>query len=776
MTQSDFPSRILIVEDERAHAELIRRAFVDASEDFEIEVARRIEEAKSSITRRRPDVVITDLMLPDGKGTDLIPSRSSAGGAFPVVVMTSHGDESVAVEAMRAGAIDYVVKSEETFHTMPHVAGRASREWRQKRELSETRDALELMSQVFVDAADPILITDTYASIIDVNRAACELYGWSAEEEWLGRTIDAIVPDEERQRAESLYQRCLQGEEIRNVEMTQVGADGQEVTVLLTLSKLTDQSGSDAGIAAIAKDITERKRLEQEVRRAQKMEAIGTLTSGIAHDFNNLLMGINGCADIALSRLDQDHDSRPYVDEIKDAVTKGTGLTSQLLAFSRESGGEAEIIDFDAVVRDIERLLRPLLGEEVDFQVETGAEEACVEGDSSHLEQVLLNLVVNARDALDGRGQIRVETGVRQIEATRSVTSGELPEGDYVLLEVSDEGSGMDEETVEHIFEPFYTTKPMGEGTGLGLSTVYGIVNHCGGAVDVETELGVGTRFRVFVPRTRAESPEEPLEESEPVDGGGRRVLIIEDEQRVRLAVERYLTNGGYEVVGVEDADDAYQTCESSDSLDLILVDAALPSASGREVAGRCREIHPDVPVLFMSAYATDRLVREGLLHTGATVLQKPFSEGRLLRRIGSILGEIAEEEHQQQQVASDPRRLLLVEDNEIARMATAELLEVEGYETDQASSGQETMEAVERWDEPVDLALMDLTLPDIRGIELAGQLRQKFPGLPIVFLSGGTPSDPGVEEFLERERTEFLQKPVEIETLLRTIHDMIGQ
>ena len=773
MASMETIPNILIVEDDVGHAELIRRAFDDSDREYALEIAVNVTEAREYLEQTTPTLIVADLMLPDGRGTDLI-VQDGADDEFAVVVMTSHGDETMAVEAMKSGALDYVVKSDETFRSMPHVADRAIREWRQRRELRRTRNELLRMSQVYLDAADPIVMTDRYAKITDINRAARELYGWS-EEELLGEPIARLVPEHDEKRARQMYARCLEGKEVRNVEITNETRRGDELSVLLTLSRLTDRSGEVLGVAAIAKDITERKRLQAEVRQAQKMEAIGTLTSGVAHDFNNLLMGINGCTDIALGQMSEEHPSRDYVEEIKEAVTRGAGLTRQLLAFSRKRGSEPTVFRLDDVICEVEQLLKPLLDDRVDLQVETNSGGARLECDPGHIEQVVLNLVVNARDAVGTNGEIAIRTD-RVERDDWSVDAGALEPGEHLMVEVSDDGDGMDEETQEHIFEPFFTTKPVGEGTGLGLSTVYGIVQQCGGAISVESEPGEGTSFRVFFEMTDRDVQDGGDEDSDVRIGAGERILLVEDEDRVRIAVEQYLENGKYEPVSAEDAKVALELIESGADFDLAIVDVALPTESGREVVDEIHERRPEMPVLFMSAYATDRLVREGLIHSGAHILQKPFSERTLLQRVGGLLEESAQEglgREDAAQHAGQPLGVLLVEDNEIARMATRELLEEEGFRAFEAETGGRARQVLSRESDAIDLILLDVTLPDAEGPDLAGDFRSASHDMPIIFLSGGAPDDPAVEFALQQPGTAYLQKPVDFETLMTTIREM---
>ena len=386
---------------------------------------------------------------------------------------------------------------------------------------------------------------------------------------------------------------------------------------------------------------------EERERQSRKMEAIGTLTSGVAHDFSNLLMGIDGCAEIALRELESDHPARRYVAQIKDAVTRGTALTRQLLAFSRSSSGEVAIVELDEAVESVEQLLRPLLDVGIRLEVDLAAEGARVESDDGGIEQIALNLIVNARDAVGGNGRIVVRTERLELDAPRSVDVGEVSPGHWAVLEVGDDGAGMDRETVEQIFDPFFTTKPVGEGTGLGLSTVYGIVGQVGGAIEVESRPGDGAVFRIYLPVTdaaprrerpsrRAGEPEPPSAAAESTPG----VLIVEDNDIARSATEELLKSEGFAAYATDCGRGAREIFERrADDIDIVLMDLTLPDTEGRKLADQLRAGGDSLPVIFVSGAVPDEALVDGTLDvSGTRFLQKPVGLETLLMTMRELL------------------------------------------------------------------------------------------------------------------------------------------
>jgi nitrogen-specific signal transduction histidine kinase/CheY-like chemotaxis protein len=407
------------------------------------------------------------------------------------------------------------------------------------------------------------------------------------------------------------------------------------ITVRLNGKIITTRDGAPA-FEMIVQDITEERRKEDELRQTQKMEAIGKLAGGIAHDFNNLLTVIGGNVELIEDGLPSEHPLRGDVDQIREATARAAGLTTQLLAFSRKERPEARTVDVNAVLTNMERMLVRLIGEDIRLETRLAHEQPHISIDSGELEQVVMNLVLNARDAMPMGGRVTVET------RCAAGPGGDESEAPGVVLAVRDTGVGMDTETRKRIFEPFYTTKPMGEGTGLGLSTVYGIVQRAEGVVHVESEPGFGTTIDIWLPLASAHTRPEPksVKPSQPATaGGGEHILVAEDEELVRVFVRRALQDAGYRVVAAADGQEALEHFETDPSaIDLVLTDVVMPRMKGPELASRIAEISPETPILYMSGYVDNQALSTQLADRPDALLRKPFSAADLCERVRKSL------------------------------------------------------------------------------------------------------------------------------------------
>ncbi|HEV2063714.1 MAG TPA: PAS domain S-box protein, partial [Thermoanaerobaculia bacterium] len=459
-------------------------------------------------------------------------------------------------------------------------------------------------------------------------------------DELIGKTDFDLSPPALAERYQAEDRSVLSTGEILRVSEDLVGFDGRRVLFETIKTPIRGGAGRPSGTVGIARDISERRRLEEQLVQSQKMEAVGRLAGGIAHDFNNLLTMILGYSDLALGQLAPDSPIRAEIQEISKAGERAAALTRQLLAFSRKQIVEPRVLALNEVVTDLGKMLRRLIGE--DIELVTTLEPALhnVRADLSQIEQVLMNLAVNARDAMPGGGRLVIET--RNVESYEPYLSAPVkpPPRSDVLLVVSDSGAGMDVETQRHIFEPFYTTKERGKGTGLGLATVYGIVKQSGGDIRVHSELGKGTRFEVFLPRVDEAVEGVELASAGTVQpGGSERVLVVEDEQAVRALARRVLEASGYTVFAAADADEALEIFRRhSGEIDLLLTDVIMPKTSGPRLAQRLLIELPRMKVLYMSGYADAEIAERGILHAETALLQKPFTPERLVQRVREIL------------------------------------------------------------------------------------------------------------------------------------------
>jgi PAS domain S-box-containing protein len=405
---------------------------------------------------------------------------------------------------------------------------------------------------------------------------------------------------------------------------------------------LRDSAGEMQGAICMALDVTDRKQLEEQFRQAQKMEAVGRLAGGIAHDFNNLLMVIQGYADLLVDRLPAGDSLRRNAEQIQTAAQRASSLTRQLLAFSRKQIMEPKVLNIQAVVAEMEKMLRRLIGEDVDLEISYAPDLGLVKADRSQIEQVIMNLAVNARDAMPNGGRLTIETSNVEFDTSRSHLPVVLAPGKYVMLAVTDNGSGMDAETQAHIFEPFFTTKEQGKGTGLGLATVYGVVKQSGGYVWVYSEPGQGTTFKIYLPRIEEEVTLESRDSrvgSSSVPRGSEVVLLVEDEKGVRELAREYLEISGYTVIEAENGHTALELAAMHvGRIHLLMTDIVMPGISGRELADRVASIRPGIKVLYMSGYTEQAVLHQGILQTDAVLLQKPFSLAKLATKLHEIL------------------------------------------------------------------------------------------------------------------------------------------
>ncbi len=392
-------------------------------------------------------------------------------------------------------------------------------------------------------------------------------------------------------------------------------------------------------IAGVAEDITARRQLEEELRQAQKLESVGLLAGGIAHDFNNLLTVIAGNSEMLLADLPSEGLARELAVEIQRAGERAASLTRQLLAFSRRQVLEPKVLDLDAVVLDTEKILRRLLGEDILLEERLASSTERVHLDPGHLVQVILNLAVNARDAMPKGGRLRITTAVVEIDGTHGPVLATATPGRYVMLSMTDSGCGMSPELLERIFEPFFTTKGPGRGTGMGLAVVHGIVQQSGGHLEVESQPGVGSTFRMYFPTVDAAAPTRPSALARDALHGSETVLLVEDEESVRRLGERVLESAGYVVIGAGNATQALERiAELGRPIDLLVTDVVMPGLGGRELADRLRESHPALRVLFTSGYTDDAVVRHGVRHSEVWFLQKPYAPFVFLRKIREVL------------------------------------------------------------------------------------------------------------------------------------------
>ena len=493
---------------------------------------------------------------------------------------------------------------------------------------------------LFDNASDLVCMTDLGGSFVYVNRAWHDATGYSDEELRRMRLADLVQPEQYASLADA-YARVLAGETVGHLDLAFLTRGGSAIAVEGSASSVI-KDGNPVMVRGIWRDVTERKRVDEQLRRAERMQAAGQLAGGVAHEVNNMMTGVIGFGSFLLRSLELDDPRRADVDEIMKAGNRAADVTRQLLAFTRQQFRRPEVVEINPVIAGIERMLRRSLGDDHELVLRLRDGAGRVRVDRSQLEQVLVNLVLNARDAIEGRGRLSIETDRVMIDADYAgrhelVT---VPGGPYVLLAVSDTGCGMSPEVQARMFEPFFTTKPVGQGTGLGLSTVYGIVKQSDGFVWAYSEPGRGTTFKIYLPEATLPPPAvRPAATNGDRRGAGETILVVEDEAMVRVLAVRCLTEHGYRVVEARTSGEALAYVqENPGSVDLVLSDVVMPMMGGRELSQRLARVAPALPVLFMSGYTGEDVVRRGLLDAGAPFEQKPFSPESLARKVREML------------------------------------------------------------------------------------------------------------------------------------------
>ncbi|HEY6877820.1 MAG TPA: response regulator [Polyangiales bacterium] len=639
---------ILVIEDDVAHAEAMRRALSTVAHRYRVRVVGSLQEGRAALNAEHPDLVLADLHLADGLALDLLPGPGERAG-FPLLVLTSHGDERTAVASIRAGALDYVVKSAEAFRELPRIIERALREWRLAVERAAAQRALEESVErfqvLFSAAPDAFFIIALDGTLIDCNRAAedmigkprAELVGRSARtfglpacEELISR-VDALQSGASEPELLSLPREAGPSLDVE-LRMTPILLDGQQVM----FATVRD-------VSLRMRSVRTQRRLEEQLHQAAKMDAVGRLAGGIAHDFNNMLTAISGYAELLLYEEPKGSSRAQGLNEILNAARNASSLTSQLLAFSRKQLIEPVVLDLNTQLERSARMLERLIGEDVVLTFAQDEGPLRVKMDPSQLQQVLINLVVNARDAMPKGGKLRVQTDVIHVDAAERAARLGVEQagegGEFVQLIVEDDGSGMSAETLGRMFEPFFTTKERSRGTGLGLSIIYGIVKQNGGFIVVTSELGQGSRFEINLPRVYEEEAEQAP--SVPVASGPRgsaRVLLVEDEDAVRAVTTRFLEHAGYWVTAVSRGSEALAIVRARPKFDLLVTDVVLPEQNGRKVYESVRALLPALKVLYISGYDEDVIARHGVLDPEIHFLPKPFTQEQLARKVEETL------------------------------------------------------------------------------------------------------------------------------------------
>lgn len=807
--------RILLADDNADMRGYVARLL--QGQGYVVETAANGSEALAAARSRTPDLLLTDVMMPELDGFGLLAAirNDAATEGVPVIMLSARAGEEAKIEGLDAGADDYLIKPFAARELIARVNANIQmadirreanrRVWQTEQRYRISQDRLSRALSTGGVAVFEWLVDEDRLSVIG---PLAELYGVGREEsEALGlplATFVAGIHEDDRERVQAAVANSVESRTPYQAEYRVVGA-GRERTVL-AIGDVEDLDDGRRRMAGVVIDVTELRRAERELQalnehlelriaeelsqrtkaeaalqQAQKIEALGKLTGGVAHDFNNLLQVISGNLQLLSRQLAGNERAQERLENAQAGVARGAKLASQLLAFGRRQPLEPKVVNVGRFIKGMDDMLRRALGEEIEVEtvVSGGLWNTLV--DPGQIENAILNLAINARDAMDGAGRLTIEASNAMLDDEYARIHGDVTPGQYVMIAVTDTGSGIPENVLDKVFEPFFSTKPEGKGTGLGLSMVYGLVKQSGGHIKIYSEVGEGTTVKLYLPRVH--QTEDVLTDTSklPVRGGDETVLVVEDDDDVRETAVGLLQELGYRVLKARDAASALPIIESGLPIDLLFTDVVMPGPlRSPELARKAKERLPNIAVLFTSGYTENAIVHGGRLDPGVELLGKPYTREQLARKVRHVLGNEAQHrvaEQRNQPAAptmanaapTNGKTVLLVEDDDLIRSTTSDMLREEGHLVIEAADAEAALNALGAC--PIDILLADVGLPKVSGVALAREAKVRVPSLKVIFATG----DHAAADEAEDLDSVLLGKPYRPEDLRKAIAACIG-
>jgi two-component system, cell cycle sensor histidine kinase and response regulator CckA len=636
------PLRILHLEDDPNDAALIQSTLESEGIPFSITRVESADEFAAALERGGVDLILSDNLLPGFNGIAALKIAHARRPSIPFIFISGTLGEERAIDSLKSGATDYVLK--DRLARLGPAVRRAMQEVEEREAKRRAEEALRRTEQrlqiVFSESPLGIELGGEDGSQVLTNPALQKMLGYTGEELARMPTAELTYPDDRGKNTELFQKLAEGGHNTCSVEKRYIRKDGAVVWARVSAGMARAKNGDSAFSIKMVEDITKHRELEAQVIEAQKMEVIGQLAGGVAHDFNNILAVIMGYTDLATQKVPAESELRGYLETIRSAAERATGLTRQLLVFSRKQKVQMVVVDVNEVIKDLDKMLRRLIDEHIEMTIASGRELGRVKADSGYLGQVVMNLVINARDAMPNGGKLTIATENVKLDEDYARSRDGAIAGDYVMIKVSDTGMGMTDAVKKRIFEAFFTTKPKGKGTGLGLATCQTIVQQAGGHIDVQSEVGQGTTFKIYFPRVDQPLDVASHKKNEPAPRGSETLLVVEDEPLLRNMARSVLEAKGYQVLTASNGQDALHTVRDfkGGPIRLIISDVVMPVMGGVVMAEWLKSANPDVKILFTSGYTDDTITLQGALQKGVEFLAKPYAPATLACKVREML------------------------------------------------------------------------------------------------------------------------------------------